>query len=142
MKSDFGRYLRELRRASALTLKQVETKARVSNAYLSQIERGLRNPPHPDILKRLAAVYETPHADLLAKAGYLNEAEQGAPTRLEIESAFKHIATDPQFRYGTRLKGEAPSLETKRFIVEMYEKLTEKTLLRKQQSRGTESRRR
>jgi|SRR5580765_6504062 len=132
MKSDFGRYLRELRRAAALTLKQVETKARVSNAYLSQIERGLRNPPHPDILKRLAAVYETPHTDLLIKAGYLDDKEQGDPPRLEIESAFRLVITDPQFRFGTRLKGAAPSLETKRFIVEMYEKLTEKPLRKKQ----------
>jgi transcriptional regulator with XRE-family HTH domain len=132
MKTDFGRYLRELRRAAALTLKQVETKARVSNAYLSQIERGLRNPPHPEILKRLAAVYETPHTDLLAKAGYLDEKEQGGPTRLETESAFRLVITDPQFRFGTRLKGAAPSLETKRFIVEMYEKLTRKPLRQKQ----------
>ena len=131
MKSDFGRYLRELRRTAALTLKQVETKARVSNAYLSQIERGLRNPPHPDILKRLAAVYETPHTDLLAKAGYLDENEQGEATRLDIESGFRHVITDPTFQFGTRLKGAAPSLETKRFIVEMYEKLTRTTLLRK-----------
>lgn len=131
MKSDFGRYMRELRRAAALTLKQVETKARVSNAYLSQIERGLRNPPHPDILKRLAAVYETPHTDLLAKAGYLDEREQGEPTRLDIESGFRHVITDPRFQFGTRLKGVAPSLETKRFIVEMYEKLTKTSLLRK-----------
>lgn len=132
MKSDFGRYLRELRRAAALTLKQVETKARVSNAYLSQIERGLRNPPHPEILKRLAAVYETPHTDLLAKAGYLDEIDKGEPTRLELESAFSHVITDPKFQFGTRLKGAAASLETKRFIVEMYEKLTRKSLLKKQ----------
>jgi transcriptional regulator with XRE-family HTH domain len=132
MKSDFGGYLRELRRAAGLTLKQVETKARVSNAYLSQIERGLRNPPHPEILKRLATVYETPHTDLLAKAGYLDEEEQGGPSRLEIESAFRHVIDDPKFRHGTRLKGAAPSVDTKRFIVEMYEKLTKKTLLRKQ----------
>jgi len=126
VKSEFGSYLRELRRAAGLTLKQVETKARVSNAYLSQIERGLRNPPHPEILKRLAAVYETPHTDLLAKAGYLDEDEQAGPTRLEIESAFRNVITDPKFQFGTRLKGAAPSLETKRFIVEMYEKLTKK----------------
>lgn len=132
MKSDFGGYLRELRRIAGLTLKQVETKARVSNAYLSQIERGLRNPPHPEILKRLAAVYQTPHTDLLAKAGYLGDEDRDAPSRLEIESAFSHVITDPKFQFGTRLKGAAPSLETKRFIVEMYEKLTRKTLLKKQ----------
>jgi transcriptional regulator with XRE-family HTH domain len=130
MKSEFGRFLRELRRAAALTLKQVETKARVSNAYLSQIERGLRNPPHPEILKRLAAVYETPHTDLLAKAGYLDEKEKGGPSRLRIESAFRQVLADPKFQFGTRLKGAAPSLETKRFIVEMYEKLTKTDLLK------------
>lgn len=132
MKSEFGGFLRELRRAAGLTLKQVETKARVSNAYLSQIERGLRNPPHPEILKRLAAVYETPHTDLLAKAGYLDESEKGGPTRLETEAKFRHVIADPQFQFGTRLKGVAPSLETKRFIVEMYEKLTTKNRPKRQ----------
>lgn len=132
MTTEFGRYLRELRRAAGLTLKQVERKARVSNAYLSQIERGLRNPPHPEILKRLAAVYETPHTDLLIKAGYLDETEQGGETRLEIESKFRHVIADPEFQFGTRLRGAAPSLETKRFIVEMYEKLTMKNRPKRQ----------
>ena len=126
VKSEFGRYLRELRRAAGLTLKQVETKARVSNAYLSQIERGLRNPPHPEILRRLAAVYETPHSDLLVQAGYLDEKEQDGRARLEIESEYRNVIADPRFQFGTRLKGATPSLETKRFIVEMYEKLTQK----------------
>jgi len=126
----FGPYLRELRREARLTLKQVETGGRISNAYLSQIERGLRNPPHPDILKRLAAVYDVPHADLLIAAGYLeNHAQPTGVSRVQIEAAYKHVLSDPQFRHGTRLKGSAISLEGKRFIVEMYEKLTHRTLL-------------
>ena len=123
----FGAYLRELRRARGLSLKKVEKEAGVSNAYLSQIERGLRNPPHPDILNRLAKAYRVPPRDLLIAAGYLKE-EHGI-TRDEIEKAYAHVVNDPQYRHGTRLKGPGLSLEAKRFIVEIYEKATGRKLL-------------
>ncbi len=127
----FGPYLRELRRAARLTLKQVERAAHVSNAYLSQIERGLRNPPHPDILKRLATVYDVPPADLLIAAGYLEDHAEAGVSRLKVEAAYKHVLSDPTFRHGTRLKGSQISLAGKRFIVEMYETLTDRDLLGK-----------
>ena len=127
---NFGSYMRRLRKSKGLTLKQVETQARVSNAYISQIERGLRKPPHPDILKRLAKTYDVPHRELLVVAGYLEEDSQAVTTRRKIEEAFDHVTTDPTFKQGTRLKGTHVSLETKRFIVEMYEKLTQRNLLK------------
>ncbi len=125
----FGPYLRELRRACGLSLKQVEKAAGVSNAYLSQIERDLRNPPHPDILKRLAQVYEVPHRELLITAGYLEDEADKGITRLKVEKAYQHVISNPRFRHGTRLKGSALSVEAKRFIVEMYEKMTGQKLL-------------
>ncbi len=124
----FGAYLRELRRAKGLSLKKVEQAAGVSNAYVSQIERGLRNPPHPEILNRLAKIYGVPARDLLIAAGYLKE-EHGI-TREEIERAYGHVLSDPQYRQGTRLKGQPLKLDAKRFIVEMYEKATGRKLLR------------
>jgi transcriptional regulator with XRE-family HTH domain len=126
----FGRYMRRLRKSRGLTLKQVEAQARVSNAYISQIERGLRNPPHPDILNRLAKVYDVPHRELLIAAGYLQEDSAETAKRRQIEEAYKHVITDPTFKQGTRLRGTQVSLETKRFIVEMYEKLTQRNLLK------------
>jgi len=126
----FGSYMRRLRKAKGLTLKQVETQAKVSNAYVSQIERGLRNPPHPDILKRLAKVYDVQHRELLVAAGYLEEDSAETAKRRNIEEAYEHVRTDPTFKQGTRLKGTHVSLETKRFIVEMYEKLTQRNLLK------------
>jgi len=126
---NFGAYMRLLRKSRGLTLKQVEVQAKVSNAYISQIERGLRNPPHPDILKRLAKTYDVPHRDLLIVAGYLEDDTQANATRRRVEEAFEHVRTDPTFKQGTRLKGTL-SLETKRFIVEMYEKLTQRSLLK------------
>lgn len=127
---NFGTYLRSLRKSKGLTLKQVETQAKVSNAYICQIERGLRKPPHPDILKRLAKTYDVPHRELLVFAGYLEEDSQAIATRRNIEKAFHHVTTDPTFKQGTRLKGAHVSLETKRFIVEMYERLTQRSLLK------------
>jgi len=126
----FGSYMRRLRKSRGLTLKQVESQAKVSNAYISQIERGLRNPPHPDILKRLAKAYDVPHRDLLVVAGYLEEDSAETAKRRQIEEAYEHVRTDPAFKQGTRLKGTHVSLETKRFIVEMYEKLTQRNLLK------------
>jgi len=125
---NFGSYMRSLRKATGLTLKQVEKEARVSNAYLSQIERSLRKPPHPDILKRLARVYQVTHRELLIAAGYLEEESQQIK-RQQIENAFQHATTDPKFKQGTRLKGGRLSLDAKRFIVEMYEKMTGRKLL-------------
>jgi HTH-type transcriptional regulator, competence development regulator len=126
---NFGSCIRKLRKAKGLTLKQVETDAKVSNAYLSQIERGLRKPPHPDILKRLAKVYGVTHRELLIAAGYLEEESAEQAKRDKVESAFEHVRTDPKFRQGTRLKGAHLSVDAKRFIVEMYEKMTGRKLL-------------
>jgi HTH-type transcriptional regulator, competence development regulator len=126
----FGSYMRRLRKSRGLTLKQVETQAKVSNAYISQIERGLRKPPHPDILKRLAKAYDVQHRELLVVAGYLEEDSAETAKRRQIEEAYEHVRTDPTFKQGTRLKGTHVSLETKRFIVEMYEKLTQRQLLK------------
>ena len=128
---EFGPYLWQLRRSAGLTLKQVGRTAHVSNAYLSQLERGVRRPPHPDILKRLARAYKVPPAELLIAAGYLDERAHDAPARVSVEAAYQHVLSDPQFQHGTRIKGSEISLQGKRFIVEMYEKLTGRELLEK-----------
>ena len=128
MENTFGTYMRALRKGKGLTLKQVEKEAKVSNAYLSQIERGLRNPPHPGILRRLAEVYDVTHQELLIEAGYLENPEEQVK-RKKLETAYQHAINDPEYKSGTRLKGGQLTLEVKRFIVEMYEKATARKLL-------------
>jgi transcriptional regulator with XRE-family HTH domain len=125
--NELGNYLLNVRKDRRLSLKKVEKLAGVSNAYLSQLERGRRNPPHPEILKKLAKVYEDTLNELLAAAGYLEE--QKGTARRDVEQAFQHVISDPKYKYGTRLKGSALSLEAKRFIVEMYETMTKRNLL-------------
>jgi HTH-type transcriptional regulator, competence development regulator len=130
----FGEYLRRLRKDKGLTLKQVEKSAKVSNAYVSLVERGLRNPPHPDILKRLAKAYEVSQRELLVAAGYLEDDSSERMERAQVEKAYQHVIRDPNYRHGTRLKGSHLSLEAKRFIVELYENTTGRRLLSKEQA--------
>jgi transcriptional regulator with XRE-family HTH domain len=75
-----GALLADLRAAKGLTLRQVEqaTGRDVSNAYLSQLEKGKIQQPSPRVLHRLAEVYAVPYEALMEKAGYLLPAEGAA----------------------------------------------------------------
>lgn len=126
--NEFSRYLQKLRESSRLGLTTVAERTRISKGYLSQLESGKRKSPHPDVLRRLATVYSITTVDLLRKAGYLVDADEQLSEEAKLEGAFRHVLSDPDFEYGTKVAGEASS-ELKRFIVEMYEKTTGKKLL-------------
>lgn len=82
--------LRRLRETKRLSLRQVEKKTGVSNAYLSQIENGKIGEPSPHILHKLSEVYDTSYNDLMKLAGYIKE-EKGEKINKKIISdvAFK-----------------------------------------------------
>ena len=124
---EIGPLLRRLR--GETSLREVHRLTGMSNVYLSQVEKGEKHPG-PRILKRLAALYGVGVEDLLRRAGYM-EAEGEVPrpdAALDVERAYRFVLDDPRFRVGTRPSGPL-SMESKRFIVEMYERLTGKRLL-------------
>ena len=124
-----GDFLKELRERKGVSLKKVEDDTGISNAYLSQLETGVRKKlPNADRLKALADYYHVSIQQLLEKAGYYENGDIKETQEQKIEKAFLHVISDPAFKYGTRLKGKY-DLDGKLFIVEMYEKLTKKTLL-------------
>jgi transcriptional regulator with XRE-family HTH domain len=131
-----GDYLRELREAKGMSLRDVEraTGGEVSNAYLSQLEQGKRIEPGPRYLTHLARVYDTPVELLFQKAGYTD-----APTPSEVDIALEQVKADPSFKYGTRLKGELDE-SAKRVIIELYEKATGKTLLSRERNNDEQDR--
>ncbi|ULG72973.1 helix-turn-helix domain-containing protein [Macrococcus brunensis] len=72
---EFGKYLKKLRLENGYTIRQVEMKTEISNAYLSQIENGKRGVPSAAILKKLAPVYKVGYTELFQAAGYIDEDE-------------------------------------------------------------------
>jgi transcriptional regulator with XRE-family HTH domain len=72
---DVGRYIREQRRQAELSLRNLAKQAGVSNPYLSQIERGLRQPS-ARILKDIAKALRISAETLYLRAGILDSDEQ------------------------------------------------------------------
>jgi transcriptional regulator with XRE-family HTH domain len=124
----FENYLRELRQKQRLSLREVGEKVGISTSYLSQIETGER-VPSAEILRRLAPAYGVPVRDLLEVAGYLDEPEAMMSDGERLEWAFGCVLTDPEYRFGNRLRGEELTPAAKRFIIEVYEKCTNRKLL-------------
>ena len=127
---NIGQMLKRLR--GDTSLRGVQRLSGISNAYLSQIEKGERHPG-PKLLRRLAALYGVGVHELLRKAGYLDRGgEEGEEPEVdetaEVERAYQYVLADPVFRVGTRPRGPL-SIESKRFIVELYERYSGKRLL-------------
>jgi transcriptional regulator with XRE-family HTH domain len=78
-----GEYLARLRVAAGMSLRAVEeaTDKEVSNAYLSQLEKGRIRKPSPNILHALARVYSVAYEGLMELAGYLTREPVAASTR-------------------------------------------------------------
>lgn len=65
-----GQYLRVMREGKALSIRQVERKSGISNAFISQMESGKVKQPSPLILYKLADLYGVPYESLMELAGY------------------------------------------------------------------------
>ena len=123
--SKLGDYLLQTRKRLGLTLRQAETLTHVSNAYISQIESGLRLDPHPNILRDLAKGYGIDFQELIKIAGYLDlNSSSEADDRAEVERLYLKAISDPEFSYGRRAKGRV-DFRTKKLIADLYKKLKE-----------------
>ncbi|WP_405178472.1 helix-turn-helix domain-containing protein [Nocardia sp. NBC_01377] len=69
---DIGGFIRSQREAAQVSLRQLAALAGVSNPYLSQIERGLRNPS-AEVLAQIAKALRVSSEVLYVKAGYLEQ---------------------------------------------------------------------
>ncbi len=77
--SQLGGYIRAQRRLANLTLRQMAALTKVSNPYLSQVERGLHQPS-VRVLRSIATALNLSAESLLAQAGLFGEStEADAP---------------------------------------------------------------
>lgn len=132
----FGEYVKRLRQERQLSLRAVEKAVGISNSYLYQIERGERNAPKIEILRKMAALYDVNYDSLLV-AARLNDPKDDDTfhERLDevaalLENAFEFVRKDKDFRYGTYMTGDKLTPEAKRFIVEVYQEMTGTQLLK------------
>jgi transcriptional regulator with XRE-family HTH domain len=91
-KATIGPYIRAQRELSRLSLRELARMSQVSNAYLSQVERGIHEPS----LRVLAAVAEAlslPLEDLTAHAR--PDAEPAKPGR-EVDAVTAAIRAEPR----------------------------------------------
>lgn len=70
MNETLGRYLKRIRKERELTLRVVEEKTGISNAYLSQVENGKIARPSPSVLHKLAEFYDVSYEHLMRLAGH------------------------------------------------------------------------
>lgn len=66
-----GSYIRAQRQMAALSLRQLANLSNVSNAYLSQVERGLHQPSLK-VLRSIAEALDISTEHLLAQAGMMS----------------------------------------------------------------------
>jgi transcriptional regulator with XRE-family HTH domain len=83
-----GDFIRGQRRLHAMSLRQLADVAKVSNPYLSQVERGLYRPS-VDVLKNIATALKLSTETLLSQAGLVPDPLAG---KLDVENA---ICLDP-----------------------------------------------
>lgn len=86
-----GEYIRMQRQMAELSLRGMAEMTKVSNAYLSQVERGLHQPSLR-VLQAIAQALGLPADRLLAAAGVVPGAAESSPQRTGTEAA---IRADP-----------------------------------------------
>jgi HTH-type transcriptional regulator, competence development regulator len=69
-KQNLGSLLKKCREDKRFTLRVVEDKTEISNAYLSQLEGNKIKKPSPNVLNKLSGLYEIQYSILMKLAGY------------------------------------------------------------------------
>ena len=91
-----GQVIRTQRQLSKLSLRDLAALTDVSNAYLSQIERGMHEPS-VRVLRSIAEALEIPADSLLRDAGLLAEDEEPSePASAEAAIRADRVLTDAQ----------------------------------------------
>jgi len=95
--TELGIEIRRIRQVLSLSLRDVEEKSGISNAYLSQLETGAILNPSPHILHKLAGVLRVPYELLMERAGYIGKRQgKGKSLAGAALSSFKDLTRDEE----------------------------------------------
>ncbi len=85
-KGAVGAYIRQQRELAQLSLRELSKMSEVSNAYLSQIERGLHEPSLR-VMKAVAQALSMPLEELLARSS--GQTEETPAPKVDVEAAIR-----------------------------------------------------
>ncbi|MEM7224455.1 MAG: helix-turn-helix transcriptional regulator [Pseudomonadota bacterium] len=88
-----GTFLASTRNKLGLTLRAVEKRTGISNAYLSQLEHGRIGMPAPQNLHKLAEVYRLPYELLMELAGHPVPRAETANAKPRLDSFSARIGS-------------------------------------------------
>jgi transcriptional regulator with XRE-family HTH domain len=92
----FGEFIHTQRKLAKLSLRELAARTEVSNAYLSQLERGL-HAPSVRVLKSLADAFNVSVTTMMEQAGMLeDDAAGGEPAGVESAIRADTRLTDAQ----------------------------------------------
>ena len=108
--NDVGDFIRAQRQLADLSLRQLAAAARVSNAYLSQIERGLYMPSG-QVLKNIADALDLHAQALYTRAGLLDDdpadaSHPGVEEAIRLDETLDTEAKETLIRVYRGLAGE------------------------------------
>jgi transcriptional regulator with XRE-family HTH domain len=83
-----GDFIRAQRELANLSMRQLAEIAKISNPYLSQVERGLYKPS-ADVLKSIAHALHISAETMYSQAGLLDDSESRDDSRHGVEHAIK-----------------------------------------------------
>ena len=98
-----GGFIRNQRKQANLSLRQLAEKTRLSNPYLSQIERGLHQPSMR-VIKLIADALNVSAETLLTQAGLLHQVVGG-----QDEAVAEHLAVEEAINAESRLSDQQKS---------------------------------
>lgn len=90
---DVGGFIRSQRELAEMSLRRLAELADVSNPYLSQIERGLRNPS-AEVLQQVAQALKISVEQLYVRAGILPDEDRRVSTVPEAIQADRDLSPE------------------------------------------------
>ena len=99
-----GKTLAEARKLRGWSLREVEDRTKISNGYLSLMEQGKIKEPSPNMLMKLAEVYDIGYPKLMELAGYMGPKKERAATAESAGFALSSTIKDlnPEERLAVR----------------------------------------
>jgi len=94
----FGQFIHSQRKLAKLSLRELAALTEVSNAYLSQLERGL-HAPSVRVLKSLADAFNLSAETMLEHVGLVDD---DAPGGRSLENTEAAIRADPRLSDGQK----------------------------------------